>query len=331
MNKDIDILAELETSANTEEFQDMSVVSEIQETEIQENNHTPQITIIEEESQEKGIQTEWEKSTFKKILWNCKFIAQYSFTSLLIFWVLMIWVNYNAYYQLFQAYFYAEQMEENKKSMIESVSAAASVVREEKNIWENIDLSFITRSAEAKELSIEERHSPNRLLAKASKEDIQLDISITPYENRVVIPKIGKNIPLVEVKNREVESVNELHDIFMQELEDGIVRYPGSALPGEAGNSFIFGHSSNFPWLPGNYNEVFALLDRLEKDDEVIIYYNQKKYVYVVREKTVVKPWDTRILRDQNKDKKLITLMTCWPVGTTTNRLLVIGELVEVK
>ena len=322
MNRDIDILAELETTI-PEENSNITILSE---QNIQENAT----------DKDNIYQNEWEDETkkisiWKKMLSNCKFVVQYSFTSLLIFWVLMVWVNYNAYYQLFQAYFYAEQMEENKKSMIESVSAAASVVREEKNIWENIDLSFITRSTEAKELSIEERHSPNRLLAKASKEDIQLDISITPYENRVVIPKIGKNIPLVEVKNREVESVNELHDIFMQELEDGIVRYPGSAHPGEPGNSFIFGHSSNFPWLPGNYNEVFALLDRLEKDDEVIIYYNQKKYVYVVREKTVVKPWDTRILRDQNKDKKLITLMTCWPVGTTTNRLLVIGELVEVK
>jgi hypothetical protein len=35
----------------------------------------------------------------------------------------------------------------------------------------------------------------------------------------------------------------------MKELENGIIRYPGSAKPGENGTSFIFGHSSNFPWV----------------------------------------------------------------------------------
>jgi sortase (surface protein transpeptidase) len=29
--------------------------------------------------------------------------------------------------------------------------------------------------------------------------------------------------------------------------------------------------------------------------------------------------------------KKQISLMTCWPVGTTLNRMIVIGELVEVQ
>ena len=80
-------------------------------------------------------------------------------------------------------------MEENRQSMIESVSAAARVVREERG-EENIDLSFITRQTEARELSLEDRHSPNRLLAKANRESINLDIAITPYEDRIVIPKI---------------------------------------------------------------------------------------------------------------------------------------------
>jgi len=46
-----------------------------------------------------------------------------------------------------------------------------------------------------------------------------------------------------------VSSEKELNNIFMNELENGIIRYPGSAKPGENGNSFIFGHSSNFPWI----------------------------------------------------------------------------------
>ncbi len=271
-----------------------------------------------------------EQRLSRKIFGTIKFLTQYTFTSLLIFALLMVGVNHQAYYQLLNAYINAEQMEQNKQSMIESVSAASQVVREQRG-GENIDLSFITRQAEAKELSLEERHSPSRLLAKASREEINLDIAITPFEDRVVIPKIGKNIPLVEVSNRHAESVKDLHNIFMEELEHGVVRYPGTALPWEAGNSFIFWHSSNFPWIPGEYNEVFALLDRVVYGDEIIVYSNQKKYTYIVREKRVVRPGDSSVLKNTDTSRKYITLMTCWPIGTTTNRLLVIWELLETK
>lgn len=59
----------------------------------------------------------------------------------------------------------------------------------------------------------------------------------------------------------------------MKELENGVIRYPGSGKPGETGNSFVFGHSSNFPWMEGDYNDVFSLLDHVEFDDEVVVYY----------------------------------------------------------
>ena len=344
----IESLSESEKNIEAQALSEMKEEMQIMEIEDLSPQRDEEIEIVHQEIQEtlknipqeqthqNNIQEEvWEewkskKMSPKRVFGTIKFFIQYSFTSLLIFAILMVGVNHQAYYQLLDAYINAEQMEENRKSMIESVSAAASVVREER--WEeNIDLSFITRQTEARELSLEDRHSPSRLLAKANREDINLDISITPYENRVVIPKIGKNIPLVEVSNRHAESVSDLHDIFMEELEQWVVRYPGTALPWEAGNSFIFWHSSNFPWLPGQYNEVFALLGRLDVGDEIIVYYNQRKFVYTVREKTVVRPWNTSVLRDHDKNEKLITLMTCWPVGTTTDRLLVIWELQEVK
>ncbi|MCB9806957.1 hypothetical protein H6768_03625 [Candidatus Peribacteria bacterium] len=77
---------------------------------------------------------------------------------------------------------------------------------------------------------------------------MSLSVNIAPYEDRIIIPKIGKNIPLVNVEHHDASSSTEWHKIFMKELENGIIKYPGSANPGEAGNSFIFGHSSNYPW-----------------------------------------------------------------------------------
>lgn len=95
---------------------------------------------------------------------------------------------------------------------------------------------------------------------------------------------------MVNVEHHDANSSNEWHKIFMKELENGIIKYPGSANPGESGNSFIFGHSSNFPWAKGAYNDVFALLNELAVGDEIIVYYKQKKFIYGVKEKIIVKP-----------------------------------------
>lgn len=155
---------------------------------------------------------------------------------------------------------------------------------------------------------------------------VSLSVNIAPYEDRIIIPKIGKNIPLVNVEHHDADSSNEWHKIFMKELENGIIKYPGSADPGQAGNSFIFGHSSNFPWAKWQYNDVFALLNELDEWDEIIVFFKQKKFVYVVKEKIIVKPGHVSSLAGDENMKRM-TLMTCWPLGTTLNRLLVVTEL----
>lgn len=166
-------------------------------------------------------------------------------------------------------------------------------------------------------------HSIHNLVSKAKNQDVNLDITITPYENRIIIPKIGKNIPLLEVQEEKVSGLGELNNIFMKELENGVVRYPGSGKPGKVGNAFIFGHSSNFPWIDGEYNDVFALLGNLEMGDEVIVYYDQQKYTYKIHEKTVISPDDVSVLK-RKPDASEISLMTCWPIGTDLERLILI-------
>lgn len=78
-----------------------------------------------------------------------------------------------------------------------------------------------------------------------------------------------------------------------------------------------------------DYNDVFALLGTLSLGDEIIVYYEQKKYVYKMTDKAIVNPGDTEILSNRDPKKKEISLMTCWPIGTTLERYIVFGELVE--
>ena len=175
----------------------------------------------------------------------------------------------------------------------------------------------------------EEKLSIKKYKKELDNKEINLDIEITPYTNRVIIPKIWKNIPLLDVKNKNISWQNELNDIFMKELEKGIIRYPWSSKPWEDWVSFIFGHSSNLPWMKWDYNDVFSTLDNVEFWDEVIVYYWQEKYTYKIREKKVVKPGDVSVLK-RNNDKSEISIMTCWPVWTTLNRLIVTWELIKI-
>ncbi len=259
------------------------------------------------------------------------FMIKYCFTCGFIFMLLLVSTNFNAYFNIAKGYVFSWELEKNERWLINSVEAGSIVNNNEqieKVILESRDEKYEKKVKELEKKDEKIFHSINKIATKAKSQDINLDIEIAPYENRVIIPKIGKNIPLLDVKDQEVNGLVELNDIFMEELEDGIVRYPWSAKPGETGNAFIFGHSSNFPWLEGDYKDVFALLHKVTYDDEVVVYYGQRKYTYKITTKQVVRPGDVSVLK---RDKWIseITLMTCWPVGTTLNRMILIWELVE--
>ncbi len=263
------------------------------------------------------------KKTKNSFVWYILFFVKYCLTAATIFAVLLVASNYSAYAHLVYNIIYAEEMEQTQQSLINSV-AAANISHQTESLEEDSAHAETTSDSPARSI-----HSLGNLIATANAQDTELSIEITPYENRIIIPKIGKNIPLVDIKQQKVSGTDELEEIFMEELENGVIRYPGSAKPGEDGNSFIFGHSSNFPWMKWDYNSVFALLDNLEDEDEVIVYYGQEKYTYKISRKEVIRPGDVSILRSNANNRSQLTLMTCWPIGTTLNRLILIWELID--
>jgi len=327
-NTNFDILEMLEIENNSSDI--LSTIS-IENT--IENEWM--LSIIPTPLDETPIVTEWENSdilvqmeekqekTWNKFLSSFIFLIKYLATSSAIFMLLLSASNYSAYVEIARSYLNPELLEQNKNALLSSVYGSKIIT--ETNTWTQ---QKETTNEKVSTVQNKTYHSMDKLLNGSYDSQLNMQINIVPYENRVVIPKIGKNIPLLDVKNKTVQNVKELEDVFMKELEGGIVRYPGSAKPGEEWNSFIFGHSSNFPWIKWDYNDVFALLDNVVFWDEVIVYYDQKKYVYKIKEKTIIKPGDVSILK-RNKGKSEISLMTCWPVGTTINRMIVIWELIE--
>ena len=118
--------------------------------------------------------------------------------------------------------------------------------------------------------------------------------------------------------------------IGSDDLSKSLIHYAGTAVPGQYGSPVIFGHSilPQF-YNPTNYMSIFSTLPTLEKDDEVIIVYDNITYTYKVTEKQEVLPEDLWVL-GQQYDSKKIKLITCVPPGLKTKRLVVTAELVQL-
>lgn len=131
----------------------------------------------------------------------------------------------------------------------------------------------------------------------------------------VLIPKINVNAPVVV----DVESHKE-SDVQLG-LRRGVLHYGQTAFPGQKGNVVLFGHSSGQIWTPGDYKFVFTLLNNLQEKDRIYIDYNGIRYTYLVSDKRVVSPTDFSVI--QKTDFAQLTLITCTPVGTSKDRLVV--------
>ncbi len=153
---------------------------------------------------------------------------------------------------------------------------------------------------------------------------------VGPPENRIVIPKLGLNVPIVipPIDALLKEDWTKLEEEIQTGLQDGVVHYPGTAQPGQAGNFFVTGHSSYFPWAPGKFKSVFARLPELEVGDEYWVFYGGDKFRYVIQGKKEINPNDVTAL-DQPINKRISSLMTCTPVGTTLRRLIISAQEVD--
>lgn len=138
----------------------------------------------------------------------------------------------------------------------------------------------------------------------------------------IVIEKINANAKVIE----GVDPGNEAE--YVRALGQGVAEARGSTKPGEEGNLFIFSHSADAPWNIIRFNAVFYLLRELNPGDRVIIFYQGRRYDYLVFDKTVTDPGDVSFLNNRY-DAPVLTLQTCDPPGTLLRRLIVRARLQE--
>lgn len=137
----------------------------------------------------------------------------------------------------------------------------------------------------------------------------------------IVIDKIGASASIV----KSVDPYNS--QVYQRALRDGVAHAKGTKLPGEGGNIFLFAHSSADLLTAERYNSVFYLMHHLVVGDVIKVWKDGVEYDYAVTEKLFVSPSDTKYLTLKSTSEQL-TLMTCWPPGTTLKRLIVIAKLI---
>ena len=143
-------------------------------------------------------------------------------------------------------------------------------------------------------------------------------------EPSLIIPKINVDVPVIY-------DIGNDYDSQMAAMTKGVAQFaiPGAnSHPGQVGNTVIAGHSSNDLLDPGDYKFIFAQLDKLNVGDIIYANYNSKRYTYSVTKKEVVKPTDVDKLVYPTT-KPILTLLTCTPIGTSVNRLLVTAEQIS--
>ncbi len=151
------------------------------------------------------------------------------------------------------------------------------------------------------------------------------------HELPVIAPQEEKkyllSIPKIKIEDAEVVYGG-------RNLDQHIIQYPGTAMPGQVGASVLFGHSvlRQFynPALnnPRRYISIFSTIMTLKPGDEIFVRDDAVTYTYKVVSKTEVKPTDIFILKQEPTGREL-KLVTCTPEGTTLRRGVVTAVLEE--
>lgn len=141
-----------------------------------------------------------------------------------------------------------------------------------------------------------------------------------------VYPKVSfynLSVPVLNIKDATVA-------IGGEDLSKSLIQYPGTAVPGQAGNTVVFGHSvlPQF-YNPSSYISIFSTLPTLQPGEVLSINYDGVAYRYRVEDKFEVMPTDIQIL-EQNVSDSFLTLVTCVPPGNPLRprRLIVRARII---
>jgi sortase A len=107
-----------------------------------------------------------------------------------------------------------------------------------------------------------------------------------------------------------------------------VVKYPTTPNPGDGGNTFLFGHTSQEYWKNNKYGTVFRNIPQLKAGDLIQVVREGELYEYRVIQTEIVAPKyvNDTYLQYAAEGKEYLTLMGCYPIGRTDKRIMVFAE-----
>ncbi|MBV6394544.1 MAG: hypothetical protein HFACDABA_00109 [Anaerolineales bacterium] len=122
---------------------------------------------------------------------------------------------------------------------------------------------------------------------------------------RIQIPALNVDAPIVQGDGWE-------------QLKKGVGQHIGSADPGQVGNAVFSAHNDV-------YGELFRYLDKLAPGDKVILYTQQRQYVYVITGTVIVEPTQVEVMA--HTADPTVTLISCYPYLVDKQRIVVFAIL----
>lgn len=148
--------------------------------------------------------------------------------------------------------------------------------------------------------------------------NFRLEVATTYRQNGITIPSLFIDEPVIYNVDPNDERA------YKRALKQGIAHASGTGLPGDGTLGYYFAHSSS-PSFVNQFNAVFYLLDKLVTGDTVTVWHEGKRFEYEVYDKRITTPTDVSFLTDSYPEETIV-LQTCWPPGTTFQRLLVFAR-----
>lgn len=144
-----------------------------------------------------------------------------------------------------------------------------------------------------------------------------------PYSsktNTIEIPSIEISAPIILSQSTNISALT-------KDLDKGVVFYPSSVLPGQNGQTIVLGHSAPPNWPKIKHDWVFSDLNDLEYGDQIRFYFDNKEYIYYVREKKILEKGQEIISTPLISKGNILILVSCWPPGKDYQRIAVQAEL----
>ena len=148
----------------------------------------------------------------------------------------------------------------------------------------------------------------------------QNDMATQFVQPQPVQPQFGGlvgriSIPSIGVSKYVVAGVR------LKDLERGPGLFPGSPLPGQKGNVAIAGHRTTF-------GAPFSRIDEIQNNEKIILESRDGTFTYRVNgEPKIVSATDVAVVKTTNPDIATITLVSCYPKWTSTQRIIVVATL----